>query len=124
MGKPNRQKGGKIMIEKVNPCHPDKIADRIAGAILDLSYKKDANPKVAVEVLIGHGWIFIINETSCHLDMGEIYAITERLSPDDIVVYREYKQDEHLAQNQNNGFKCGDNGIFKGVPLTEEQKTM
>ena len=22
------------MIEKVNPCHPDKIADRIAGAVL------------------------------------------------------------------------------------------
>ena len=25
------------MIEKVNPSHPDKIADRIAGAIVDLS---------------------------------------------------------------------------------------
>ena len=24
------------MIEKVNPMHPDKIADRIAGAIVDL----------------------------------------------------------------------------------------
>ena len=23
------------MIEKVNPCHPDKVADRIAGAIGD-----------------------------------------------------------------------------------------
>lgn len=27
------------MIEKVNPKHPDKIADRIAGAIVDLGYK-------------------------------------------------------------------------------------
>ncbi|MCT7893638.1 S-adenosylmethionine synthetase, partial [Bifidobacteriaceae bacterium WP021] len=27
------------MIEKVNPSHPDKIADRIAGAIVDLAYK-------------------------------------------------------------------------------------
>lgn len=24
------------MIEKVNPKHPDKIADRIAGAIVDI----------------------------------------------------------------------------------------
>lgn len=24
------------MIEKVNPCHPDKVADRIAGASVDL----------------------------------------------------------------------------------------
>ena len=112
------------MIEKVNPCHPDKVADRIAGAIVDLCYKKEQNPKVAVEVLIGHGRIFIINETSCHIDDDEIYAITERLAPDNLTYYREYKQDEHLALNQNNGFKCGDNGIFKGVPLTNEEKEL
>ena len=43
------------MFEKVNPCHPDKVADRIAGAIVDLAYTKNKNPKVAVEVLLGHG---------------------------------------------------------------------
>ena len=42
------------MFEKVNPAHPDKIADRIAGALVDLAYTKVANPKIAVEVLIGH----------------------------------------------------------------------
>lgn len=112
------------MIEKVNPCHPDKIADRIAGAIVDLAYTKQENPKVAVEVLIGHGNIYIISETSCHIEDDEIYTITNRLAPDSMVVYKEYKQDEHLAQNQNNGFKCGDNGIFKGVPLTDEEKKL
>ena len=40
------------MFEKVNPCHPDKVADRIAGAIVDLAYTKNKNPKVAVEVLL------------------------------------------------------------------------
>lgn len=25
------------MFEKVNPAHPDKIADRIAGALVDLA---------------------------------------------------------------------------------------
>ena len=43
------------MFEKVNPSHPDKLADRIAGAIVDLAYRDDLNPKVAVEVLLGHG---------------------------------------------------------------------
>ena len=43
------------MFEKVNPCHPDKVADRIAGAIVDLCYTKCKDPKVACEVLIGHG---------------------------------------------------------------------
>ena len=51
------------MFEKVNPSHPDKLADRIAGAIVDLSYLKKDNPKVAVEVLLGHNYCHIINET-------------------------------------------------------------
>ena len=112
------------MIEKVNPCHPDKIADRIAGAIVDLCYKQQANPKVAVEVLIGHGRAFIINETSCQLDLSDIYAIIERLSPDTSLIYKEYNQDVNLAQNQSAGVRCGDNGIFKGVPLTGEEKIL
>lgn len=52
------------MIEKVNPSHPDKIADRIAGAIVDLAYKQQNDPKIAVEVLVGHEECHIIVETS------------------------------------------------------------
>ena len=48
------------MFEKVNPAHPDKVADRIAGALVDLAYQKEKNPKIAVEVLIGHGICHII----------------------------------------------------------------
>lgn len=48
------------MIEKVNPQHPDKVADRIAGAIVDLAYIKQENPKIAVEVLIGHGVLTLL----------------------------------------------------------------
>ena len=33
------------MIEKVNPSHPDKVADRIAGAIVDLAYTMASDPK-------------------------------------------------------------------------------
>ena len=50
------------MFEKVNPAHPDKIADRIAGALVDLAYKSERNPRIAVEVLIGHGTCHIIAE--------------------------------------------------------------
>ena len=52
------------MIEKVNPSHPDKVADRIAGAIVDLAYVAEENPKIAVEVLIGHGVCHAIIETT------------------------------------------------------------
>jgi S-adenosylmethionine synthetase len=33
-------------------------------------------------------------------------------------------QDRQLAKNQEQGFRCGDNGIFKGMPVTEEQKEL
>ena len=77
---------GEAMFEKVNPCHPDKVADRIAGALVDAAYRKEENPRIAVEVLIGHGVCHIIAEAE--------------------------------------GIRCGDNGIFKGVPVTEEQKAL
>lgn len=38
--------------------------------------------------------------------------------------YVEVPQDGHLADNQANGVRCGDNGIFKGMPVTEEQKRL
>ena len=56
------------MIEKVNPMHPDKVADRIAGAIVDIAYASEENSKIAAEVLIGHGVCHAIIETSAHLD--------------------------------------------------------
>lgn len=112
------------MFEKVNPMHPDKIADRIAGAIVDLAYSKEVNPKVAVEVLIGHGKCTIINETSCKQDLKEIKKVVKRISGITKVSYTEVAQDEHLAKNQEKEFRCGDNGIFKGVPITLEQANL
>ena len=109
------------MIEKVNPCHPDKVADRIAGAIVDLAYATKDNPKIAVEVLIGHGTCHIIAETSADLDKIEICKAVHRIAGNMIVDLNCVKQDDHLAKNQSEGFRCGDNGIFKGVPLTVEQ---
>lgn len=109
------------MFEKVNPSHPDKVADRIAGAIVDLAYKEDENPRIAVEVLIGHGKCHIIIETSVSLDLIDISKVVHRIAGDVQVDCIIVPQDEHLANNQEDGIKCGDNGIFKGVPLTDEQ---
>ena len=111
------------MFEKVNPQHPDKVADRIAGAIVDLAYNIEENPKIAVEVLIGHGVCHIIAETSVVLDFAEVRKAVHRITdnPDILIDFKCVKQDIHLAENQHHGFRCGDNGIFKGVPLTVEQ---
>ena len=137
------------MFEKVNPCHPDKVADRIAGAIVDLAYTKNknrwsnessakldlstaegrqrwaqANPKVAVEVLLGHGKATVMIESSEDFRPVEIDPIVRRLAGDVELDLHAVKQDPHLANNQEGAVRCGDNGIFKGSAPTYEQKAL
>ena len=112
------------MIEKVNPAHPDKIADRIAGAVVDLAYRTEAEPKIAVEVLVGHGVCNIMIETSASLERRHIISAVHRIAGNVIPEIRIFPQDTHLAENQRNGLRCGDNGIFRGMPLTDEQKRL
>lgn len=116
------------MIEKVNPSHPDKVADRIAGALVDLAYKQQENPRIAVEVLIGHKECHIIVETSVNLDESDVAWTVDRITKTPAgtikVDYKEVVQDPHLAANQTDGIKCGDNGIFKGVPTSMEEQVL
>jgi S-adenosylmethionine synthetase len=114
------------MFEKVNPAHPDKVADRIAGAIVDLAYKEKKDPKIAVEVLIGHGSCNIIIESDVHISPAviaeKVKYIAREENLDVHILYN--KQDSHLSKNQEKGFKCGDNGIFKGMPITYEEEAL
>ena len=112
------------MIEKVNPAHPDKLADRIAGAIVDLAYQKNTNPKIAVEVLLGHGICNIIIESSEDFTKKEIQTIINRICGKMVLNLLVTKQDVNLADNQKDKIRCGDNGIFKGVPLSKEEKKL
>ena len=112
------------MFEKVNPCHPDKVADRIAGAIVDLAYTKNKNPKVAVEVLLGHGKATVMIESSEDFRPVEIDPIVRRLAGDVELDLLAVRQDPHLANNQEGAVRCGDNGIFKGSAPTYEQKAL
>lgn len=109
------------MYECVNPSHPDKVADRIAGAIVDLAYKKERAPKIAVEVLIGHGLATIIAETSVRITKKEVKDVVLRISGIRKLKYICVPQDTRLANNQAGQFRCGDNGIFKGVPTSAEE---
>lgn len=110
------------MFEKVNPSHPDKVADRIAGALVDYAYSIQDNPKIAVEVLIGHQNCDITAESSVHISNDVVEEIVQRICGDVVAIhYLEVPQDIHLAYNQSKDIRCGDNGIFKGVPVTKEQ---
>lgn len=115
------------MFEKVNPCHPDKVADRIAGAIVDLAYKIQENPRIAVEVLIGHDKCFIIIESTVqwndHSRQHVETIVTSCSGIENIeIVYVE--QDKILSKAQEEEIRCGDNGIFKGSYISKEEQLL
>lgn len=113
------------MYEKTNPAHPDKVADRIAGAMVDLAYSREENPRVAVEVLLGHGYAYIIAESSVAFSHEDVEPIVERIVGKPLVVrLLSIPQDKHLAHNQEGAVRCGDNGIFKGCAPTHEQRLL
>ena len=121
------------MFEKVNPGHPDKMADRLAGAVVDLVYERaggltKANPRVACEVMAGHGRVDVQIETSLgrmDLRAEDIDALIHRLFGERVVGnVLIAPQDAHLSDNQTRGLRCGDNGIFKGCPPTHEQRVL
>ena len=121
------------MFEKVNPGHPDKMADRLAGAVVDLVYERaggltKANPRVACEVMAGHGRVDVQIETSLgrmDLRAEDIDPLIRRLFGERVVGnVLIAPQDAHLSENQTRGLRCGDNGIFRGCPPTHEQKLL
>ena len=106
--------------EKVSPMHPDKIADRIAGALVDYCYSVVENPKCAFEVLIGHGACFVTGETSVHIPESYVLNIATRICGEKLEMfeYIEVPQDNCLAMNQRHAeARCGDNGVFAGFPM-------
>ena len=113
-----------IMFEKVSPSHPDKLADRIAGAIVDLAYTKAKNPRIATEVLLGHGKATVMIESSEDFREVEIEPIVRRLAGDVTLDLHAVRQDALLAGNQEGAVRCGDNGIFRGCAPTYEQKVL
>lgn len=113
-----------IITEKVSPMHPDKIADRIAGALVDYCYSKEENPRCAFEVLIGHNCCFITGETSVSIPSMTVWDIAERICKERLKKFKyiEVPQDVELAKNQSKEFRCGDNGVFAGFPMPKVHK--
>jgi len=89
------------MIEKVNPAHPDKIADRIAGALVDYAYSVQSNHRIAVEVLVGHRVCHIIAETSAHIPATFVQDTVTRIAGEGVVMdYCEVTDMSRIATNE------------------------
>lgn len=107
--------------EKVSPQHPDKVADRIAGALVDYCYREQPCPKCAFEVLIGHNHCYITGETSVEIPHSFVWDTVRRVAGEHIenIRYIDVPQDVHLALNQAVEMRCGDNGVFAGFPMPD-----
>ena len=75
--------------------------------------------------MIGHGDCNIIVETDAQLDKEDIRNIVRRITGrPNFINIKIVPQDKHLADNQTGTIRCGDNGIFKGVPISDEEKKL
>ncbi len=103
--------------ESVSPRHPDKLCDQISDAVLDAYLKQDPKSRVAVEVVGGHGKVFVVGEVTSNAKV-EIEPIVKRLAGDVEVEVRLVEQSPEIASGVDTG-GAGDQGIMVGYACSE-----
>ena len=108
--------------ECVTPKHPDKMADQISDAILDLCLKQDPKARVAVEVLGGHGKVVVMGEVTLDgkVTDTEVKEIVSRVTGKNglEVETRLVQQSKEIANGVDTG-GAGDQGIMIGYACTD-----
>jgi len=104
--------------ESVSPKHPDKICDQISDAILDAYLAQDPNARVAVEVVGGHGKIYVIGEVTSKAVNVNIPEIVKRLAGKIELYENIVLQSPEIAQGVDIG-GAGDQGIMVGYATNE-----
>lgn len=110
--------------ESVTPKHPDKMCDQISDAILDLCLKTDPGSRAAIEVMGGHGEVYITGELTSKLGFRGIDAreIVKRITGDDRieVIINIAGQSEEIAGGVDTG-GAGDQGIMIGYACRDNE---
>lgn len=104
--------------ESVSPKHPDKICDQISDAILDAHLAQDPQARVAIDVVGGHGTVFVTGEVTSKATGIDIPAIVQRIAGDVEVIEYIAAQSPEIAQGVDTG-GAGDQGIMVGYACDE-----
>lgn len=103
--------------EYVSPKHPDKLCDRLADALLDAYLEQDPESRTAIEVVGGHGQIFITGEITSKstVDYSEV---VRRIVGDIELTANISHQSSEIASGVDIG-GAGDQGVMIGYATSE-----
>ena len=108
-----------LTAESVTEGHPDKLCDLIADRVLDACLEKDADARVACEVLGTAGKVLVAGEITVK-EMPDIPAIVSQVMKEcsDMEEYEieialhEQSKEIHQAVDQEQGLGAGYQGIM------------
>jgi S-adenosylmethionine synthetase len=108
--------------EFVSEKHPDKMCDRIADALLDECLHADKNSRVAIEIIGGHGRVYVVGEVTSKRNLEDdfIMRTVHNLTGDatlDVQICIS-QQSPEIANGVDTG-GAGDQGIMTGFATME-----
>lgn len=109
--------------EFVSPGHPDKICDILSDYILDLYLTEDPQARVAVELMGGHGELYVCGEITSTATIDIAQALRQRLGQNIKIHLNLVRQSPEIARGVDIG-GAGDQGIMVGYACAENEWLM
>ena len=103
--------------EYVSPKHPDKLCDRVADSLLDAYLTQDPESRTAIEVVGGHGQMFITGEVTSRGEVDYAKIVSSIVGDIQLAVNIAHQSPEIAIGVDSGG--AGDQGIMIGYATSE-----